>query len=127
MTLPASTRILTPKSSDAARVSRSILLTELMAASASPRKPMVEMPPRSSAQEIFEVAWRRNAVGASSLDMPQPSSVTRINVTPPFLISTVIFFAPASTAFSTSSLMTDAGRSTTSPAAIMSASAGDSL
>ena len=38
--------------------------------------------------------------------------------TPPFWISTVTAVAPASSAFSSSSLTTDAGRSTTSPAAI---------
>ena len=37
---------------------------------------------------------------------------------PPLRISTVACFAPASTAFSTSSLATEPGRSTTSPAAM---------
>ena len=53
--------------------------------------------------------------------MPQPLSVTRIYVTPPRRISTVTIEAPASIEFSTSSLMTEEGRSTTSPAAISSA------
>ena len=63
------------------------------------------------------------AVGMSSGSMPQPLSVTRIKVTPPFWISTVMRVAPASMEFSISSLMTDAGRSTTSPAAIRFATA----
>jgi hypothetical protein len=58
---------------------------------------------------------------ASSGDIPLPLSVMRIMEDPPFLISMVMLSAPASMEFSTSSLMTDAGRSTTSPAAIISA------
>ena len=50
-----------------------------------------------------------------------PSSVTRIMAMPPRWISTVTAWAPASTAFSTSSFTTEAGRSTTSPAAMRSA------
>lgn len=70
---------------------------------------------------ILLVAWRRNAVRASTGSMPQPSSVMRRKVMPPFCNSIVIFFAPASMEFSTSSLTADAGRSTTSPAAMRSA------
>src|SRR3954464_6647181 len=50
--------------------------------------------------------------------MPQPSSTTWIRLRPPSLSVTSIRRAPASMAFSTSSLTTEAGRSTTSPAAI---------
>jgi hypothetical protein len=50
--------------------------------------------------------------------MPQPLSVTTISERPPSLSTTSIFDAPASTAFSTNSLRAEAGRSTTSPAAI---------
>src|SRR5436853_1812566 len=50
--------------------------------------------------------------------MPQPSSATRIRSSPPPSISTSIRRAPASQAFSTSSLTTEAGRSMTSPAAM---------
>ena len=57
-------------------------------------------------------------MGKSSGPMPQPSSLTRIKVLPPCAISTVIRRAPASIAFSTNSLTAEAGRSTTSPAAI---------
>ena len=41
--------------------------------------------------------------------MPEPSSVTRIRLRPPAPISTVIFSAPASREFSTSSFTTLAG------------------
>jgi hypothetical protein len=61
------------------------------------------------------------ATVTSSRAIPQPLSVTRIKVTPPFFISTVIRVEPASIEFSTNSLITDDGRSTTSPAAINSA------
>jgi hypothetical protein len=58
--------------------------------------------------------------------MPVPSSVTRMRLRPPAPISTVIFCAPASSEFSTSSFTTLAGRSTTSPAAIWLATCSDS-
>ena len=50
--------------------------------------------------------------------MPEPLSVILINDVPPSLISTDIIVAPASIAFSISSLTIDAGLSITSPAAI---------
>src|SRR6202030_4750368 len=50
--------------------------------------------------------------------MPSPSSVTRIRRRPPPSVSTSMRVAPASSAFSISSLTTLAGRSTTSPAAM---------
>ena len=50
--------------------------------------------------------------------MPQPSSVMRISERPPAAVTTSISPAPASSAFSTSSLTTLAGRSITSPAAM---------
>src|SRR5580692_11131640 len=50
--------------------------------------------------------------------MPAPSSATAISAEPPPRISTLTERAPASSEFSTSSLTADAGRSTTSPAAI---------
>ena len=122
---PASSFNDVPDMLPAVLVRRSMRLTEAMAANASPRKPMVPMAARSSAQRSLEVAWRRKAVRASSGDMPQPLSVTRRKVMPPSRISTVTLDAPASTAFSRSSLTTDAGRSTTSPAAIRLAIWGD--
>src|SRR3954468_20975454 len=50
--------------------------------------------------------------------MPQPSSVTAISERPPSRTTTSMRVAPASRAFSTSSLTAAAGRSTTSPAAM---------
>ena len=95
-----------------------------MAARASPRKPRVPMASRSYSVRSLLVAWRRKAVFSSEAGMPQPLSVTRRNVIPPWAISTVTAEAPASMAFSMSSLATEAGRSTTSPAAIRSATWG---
>jgi hypothetical protein len=92
--------------------------TDDIAASASPLKPRVIMLSRSAAFDILLVAWRFSATGRSSRAIPHPLSVTRIKVIPPCFISTIISLAPASIEFSTSSLTADAGRSTTSPAAI---------
>lgn len=55
--------------------------------------------------------------------MPYPSSVTRMSFNPPLSISICILLAPESNEFSMSSFTTDAGRSTTSPAATLEASA----
>src|SRR6188768_2191950 len=55
---------------------------------------------------------------ASSGSIPSPSSSTRTCFLPPSSTWMAMRLAPASIAFSTSSLTTDAGRSTTSPAAI---------
>jgi hypothetical protein len=66
------------------------------------------------------VAWRAKAKVNSSAGMPAPLSVILIEVSPPSAISTVTKEAPASMAFSVSSFTTDRGRSTTSPAAILS-------
>lgn len=71
------------------------------------------------------VACRLAHRHASSRDMPQPSSVTLIRPTPPRRISTRTDLAPASRLFSTSSFTTEAGRSTTSPAATWLARVGD--
>src|SRR5262249_1339743 len=57
--------------------------------------------------------------------LPSPSSSTRTSFLPPSSMWIASRRAPASTAFSTSSLMTEAGRSTTSPAAIWLASSGE--
>ena len=123
--LPASRERLVPLMAPVVLVSRSMRLTDAMAASASPRKPIVPIAARSSAVRSLEVAWRLKAVRASSGAMPQPLSVTRKKVMPPSRISTVTWEAPASTAFSSSSFTTLAGRSTTSPAAIRLATWGD--
>ncbi len=120
-TSPAAAVSLVPSSASSVRVSSSTRATAQMAARASPRKPRVPMASRSRSAAILDVAWRRKAVGACSAGMPQPSSVTRISDIPPWAISTVTADAPASMAFSSSSFTTLAGRSTTSPAAIRSA------
>jgi len=93
-------------------------VTAQMAGSASPRKPSVAMASRSASVSSFDVAWRRSARSTSSAVIPIPSSVTRMSWRPASFSSTVTARAPASIAFSTSSLTTEAGRSTTSPAAI---------
>ena len=94
--------------------------TPLMEARASPRKPMVRMCKRSEALASLDVACRRKARGMSSFSMPQPLSVTRMRESPPSRISTLTESAPLSMAFSKSSFTTLSGRSTTSPAAILS-------
>ena len=66
--------------------------------------------------------WKRCAV--SSAAMPAPSSVTWTWSRPPVCTSTETLVAPPSSAFSTSSFTTDAGRSTTSPAAMRAATSG---
>ena len=91
---------------------------------ASPRKPRVAMVSRSSAVRSFEVAWRSKASSASSRTMPQPSSVIWMSLLPPASTSMRMRVAPASSEFSSSSLTTEAGRSTTSPAAIWLATFG---
>jgi len=50
--------------------------------------------------------------------IPEPSSVTRIRFSPPPAVTISTRVAPASSAFSTNSFTTLAGRSMTSPAAI---------
>ena len=104
--------------SSSVRVSTDTSAIEQMAASASPRKPMVSTASSSCRLLILLVAWRLSAVGSSSRRMPMPSSSTLIRRTPPACSRTVICRAPASSALSTSSRTTEAGRSTTSPAAI---------
>ena len=86
------------------------------------------MAPRSSARRILLVAWRSRHSRASSgvhadavvLDADRAACRRTRR-------STVIRRAPASIAFSTSSLTTEAGRSTTSPAAIWLARSSGSL
>src|SRR5450755_1128924 len=74
---------------------------------------------RSSAFLIFEVAWRSKASRASSRTMPQPLSVIWMSFLPPASITILMRVEPASRAFSSNSFTTEAGRSTTSPAAIL--------
>jgi hypothetical protein len=115
---PPSMRTSVPLSAPRARVRITKCDTEAMLGSASPRNPSVRIAPRSSGREILLVACRSTASCASSGPIPSPSSSTRISFLPPSSMATAIRVEPASSAFSTSSLTTDAGRSTTSPAAI---------
>ena len=114
---PASTVIAQACGSPACRVVMVSRATAPIEGSASPRKPSVRMSSRSSSGS-FEVAWRSTASARSSRVMPAPSSLTRISLRPPPSVTTSMRVAPASSAFSTSSLTTLAGRSTTSPAAM---------
>src|SRR5688572_26556211 len=117
-TRPPSTSSVAPWSASRWRDESEKRLTEAIEGSASPRKPSVATPSRSSSEAILLVAWREIASGNSSAGMPAPSSRMRIRRTPPSSRSMSMRRAPASRAFSTSSLTTDAGRSMTSPAAI---------
>ena len=99
-------------------------LTAAMLASASPRKPRLRTRARSSTVSSLEVAWRAIARRSWSPGMPAPSSATTMRTSPPASRSTSIRVAPASSAFSQSSLTAAAGRSTTSPAAMASATCG---
>ena len=121
-TEPPAARTTVPAPSPSA-VSISSCETEQIAGNASPRKPKLRTPTKSPAERILDVACRASASTASSRDMPEPSSLTRISWRPPSSTAMSMEVAPASSAFSTSSFTTDAGRSTTSPAAIWSATA----
>ena len=98
-----------------------------MVGSASPRNPSVAMESKSSAVRNLLVACRSKASSASSCVMPCPSSITRIMRRPPDSVSTRMVLAPASSAFSSNSFTTEAGRSTTSPAAILFATASANM
>src|ERR1035438_1989624 len=117
--LPPAISMRVPVVSSAERVSSSRRETDAMEGSASPRNPRVAMESRSFTSRSLLVAWRSKASSASSRNMPQPSSTTRMSRRPPDSASTRKSVAPASSEFSRSSLTTEAGRSTTSPAAIL--------
>ena len=101
-------------------------LTSAIEASASPRNPSVPMRNRSSASASLLVAWLARASGNSSVGMPPPLSTTRTISNPPCRTETSIRVAPASMAFSINSFTTLAGRSITSPAAILLIRDGES-
>src|SRR5580704_17734793 len=117
--LPPLISMMVPAGASAARVSRQRRDTEAIEGRASPRKPSVATLSRSSASLILEVAWRSKASLASSRTMPHPLSVSWMSFLPPASMLARIRCAPASSAFSSSSFTTEAGRSTTSPAAIL--------
>ncbi len=106
-----------PWSAPPTRLSSVNRATLAIEGSASPRKPKVVTSSIASSGSL-EVAWRSSASAMSRRSIPEPSSVTSIRDNPPSAMLTAIRVAPASTAFSTSSLSAAAGRSTTSPAAI---------
>ena len=114
---PRSSVISQPCAEPAARVTSRTRPTAPIEGSASPRKPSVAMRLRSSSASL-EVAWRSTASARSPASMPWPSSATAMAPRPACSSVTSMRRAPASRAFSTSSLTTEAGRSTTSPAAM---------
>ena len=116
---PAFTTICVPSSASWRRVTMENRDTDAIDGIASPLKPRVSMFSMSSTSRIFEVACLSSERRASSFVIPQPSSRTETSLRPPCAMETLMLAAPASTAFSTSSFTTDAGRSTTSPAAIL--------
>ena len=121
-TTPPSTTISAPRAVPMAREAMRSRATEPIDGRASPRKPRLRTAARSSSEAILLVAWRCTARGSSAASMPRPSSRIRTSEIPPPSTSTSIRVAPASRLFSTSSLTSEAGRSTTSPAAIWSTS-----
>src|ERR1700682_4928412 len=120
---PPSTSTRYPSPPSPGRLTASTRAPAAILASASPRNPSVWIVRRSSSEWILLVACRRNASGRSTGAIPIPSSTTSIRRCPAPSMPTWIRDAPASIAFSTSSLTTAAGRSTTSPAAMPSATA----
>ncbi len=119
LTVPPSPRTSVPVSAPRGHESTEKRVTAQIAGRASPRNPSVVIASRSASVASLEVACRRRARSTSSVDIPTPSSVTRISARPASRRSTVTWVLSASSAFSTSSLTTEAGRSTTSPAAIL--------
>ncbi|MCY1303764.1 hypothetical protein D9M70_534880 [compost metagenome] len=117
-TVPVSALTCVAWASAAVRLVSASWETEAIEASASPRKPSVSTDSSSSRDAILLVAWRISATGSSVAGMPQPLSVMTMRRTPPSSSRMPSCVAPASSAFSSSSLTTEAGRSTTSPAAI---------
>ena len=116
---PASRIISLPKSHSEGLLLKVNLDTEAIDGKASPLKPKVFIEYISSTVFILDVACGKKAFSISKLWTPEPSSMTLISAIPPSSISIVIFLEPASIEFSTSSLTTEEGRSTTSPAAIL--------
>ena len=107
-----------PKDSPLNLVFNSIWAMAAILAKASPRNPLVLRQNKSSAVVILEVAWRSKQSRASEAPIPIPLSITWTSVLPEFLMMSLIWEAPASMAFSSNSFTTEAGRWTTSPAAI---------
>ena len=100
--------------------------TAAIEARASPRKPRVVRFNKSSDWEILLVQWGRAQFLRSSRVIPSPLSEILTFSIPPPVISTEIVLAPLSTALSRSSRTIAAGRSITSPAAILRATSTES-
>jgi len=100
--------------------------TEAILGKASPRNPNVRIRNKSCSVLILLVACLLKAVKQSSEAMPSPLSNIRIFESPASSSSISITVLFASIAFSTSSFTTEAGRSTTSPAAILFESSSES-
>ena len=116
---PPSTLTRTPGPSQVPVVS-SMRDTEAILASASPRNPSVVIASRSLSVATLLVACWAKASSTSTGSIPCPSSTTSMSAVPASSSWTEMRPAPASNEFSISSLITDAGRSTTSPAAMRS-------
>jgi len=114
--LPPATAISAPSAPSGLRLEIVRRATEPIDGNASPRKPRVRISSRVS--EIFDVQWRRIASSRSARSMPLPLSLTRSSALPPPAVAMSMRVAPASSAFSMSSLTALEGRSMTSPAAI---------
>ena len=115
---PPAILILVASSSAERLVCISTWATAAMEASASPRNPLVCSANKSSDCLILDVACRSKAKRASVALMPNPLSTTWINCFPASAMINWILVALASIAFSSNSFTTEAGRWTTSPAAI---------
>src|SRR4029453_6973551 len=123
----ASASIVIAAASCARRVTSRTVPAAAMLGSASPRKPSVVTPSSWSRVDSLLVPCRAKARSASSPSMPSPSSRTVMRSMPPPRRLTSTWRAPASSAFSTSSFTTDAGRSITSPAAICPCTTGGGM
>ena len=107
-----------PNSSSLRLVFISTCAIAAMEARASPLKPKLLRRNKSSAILIFEVACLSQHMRASVTLMPRPLSMVWMSKIPPSLTMSLMSVAPASKEFSKSSLTTEAGLCTTSPAAI---------
>ncbi len=118
-TFPPWMTIFVPVISSFGRVRISTFEMAVIEARASPLNPIVETVSRSSIRVSLLVACFLYERRASALLIPQPLSRIRMECFPPVSTSMRISVAPASIELSTSSFTTDAGRSITSPAAIL--------
>ena len=118
-TSPPSTNILYAQSCSNVFETMLNFETDAILANASPLKPSVLIESRSFTVLILLVACGKIALDKSSFSIPEPLSIISINEIPPFSILISILVAFASIAFSTNSLTTENGRSTTSPAEIL--------